>query len=270
MNIYIAVVSHGHRSLLKDLDCLPSLAKHDDISVVVLDNINDDGLRNWCLSNSLYYIGNSKPKGFGENNNSIFNWCEDKLNLEREDYFLLLNPDVFVECSSVLKLVERAKEQKSHLSTLNLYKDSSFSIYDPCVRDFPSFIDFFSSYLGMGNKTILGKSSILSPREVDWAAGSFILFKASLFQELSGFDSGYFMYCEDIDICWRANKLLKKKLMFYPDIKAIHYAQHANRSLFSMHFVWHVKSMFRYLTMFYGLRKPSPCVRVVVAPPQNG
>ncbi len=255
MRIYIAVVSHGHYGLLKKLDCLPSLGKHDDISVVVLDNINDDELKKWCLSNELYYIENSKPKGFGENNNSIFNWCENELNLGGEDYFLLLNPDVFVECSSILKLVESAKEQKIHLSTLNLYKDSGFSIYDPCVRNFPSFIDFLSSYLGMGNKTIIEKSSIASPSEVDWAAGSFLLFKASLFQKIGGFDSGYFMYCEDIDICWRANRLLKVKLMFYPDIKAIHYAQHANRSLFSMHFIWHVKSMFRYLTMFYGFRK---------------
>ena len=55
---------------------------------------------------------------------------------------------------------------------------------------------------------------------VDWAAGSFLLFKASLFRKLGGFDPGYFMYCEDIDICWRAQKLFNQQLLFNPNIKA--------------------------------------------------
>ncbi len=39
---------------------------------------------------------------------------------------------------------------------------------------------------------------------MEWVAGSFIAFKSSSYRKVQGFDENYFMYCEDIDICYRA------------------------------------------------------------------
>ncbi len=194
--------------------------------------------------------------GFGANNNYIFNWCINNLGLTEDDYFLVLNPDVDIDSESILSVAKSASIFETELSTINLYKDDTYSALDNCIRSFPSLIDFITSYAGLGNKTVLDKKLIDSPRFVDWAAGSFLLFKASLYRDLGGFDSGYFMYCEDIDICWRAQREFNQRLMFYPNVRAIHYAKHANRSFFTMHFIWHLKSMCRYLFMYYGFRRP--------------
>jgi N-acetylglucosaminyl-diphospho-decaprenol L-rhamnosyltransferase len=44
-------------------------------------------------------------------------------------------------------------------------------------------------------------------REVDWVSGSCFVARRRALDELAGFDESYFMYMEDVDLCWRlANK----------------------------------------------------------------
>lgn len=258
MTVYISIVSHGHKEIIEKINCLPSLAKGGAMKVFLLDNIGETGLRVYCEENNISYLKNNSKKGFGENNNIIFSHIEKVIGFKSDDYFLVLNPDVKVDLLSIMKIYEFSEKNKNQLTTINLYKDTQFKVFDCCVRMFPSFIDFLSSYLGLGNKTIIDKAQINKPIKVDWAAGSFLLFKSSLYNKLGGFDSNYFMYCEDIDICWRSKNIYQEELIFSPDIKAVHYAQHANRSILSKHFFWHLKSMFRFLMMYYGIRKPLP------------
>ncbi len=40
---------------------------------------------------------------------------------------------------------------------------------------------------------------------VDWVSGSFMAMRRAAFEELGGFDESYFMYGEDVDLCWRAH-----------------------------------------------------------------
>ncbi|EOV0841036.1 glycosyltransferase family 2 protein, partial [Cronobacter sakazakii] len=97
------------------------------------------------------------------------------------------------------------------------------------------------------NKTIVDKNSITKNTFVDWASGSFLLFTSQLYERLEGFDTKYYMYCEDIDICLRANLIIGAKLTYIPSVRAIHLAAHANRKLFSKNFIWHFSSAMRYL-----------------------
>lgn len=254
--VFIGVVSHGHACLLYELGCLSTLSLNKELSICILDNIGESGLAQWCVNNNITYIMNATPKGFAENNNRIFDWFSLNASLTDDDYFVALNPDVVISADSLSELLRLIGTEQVELATVNLYKDKKLTTFDPSVRSFPFLWDFIASYTGFGNKTVLNKMLVTSPIQADWAAGSFLLFKASLYRALGGFDPGYFMYCEDIDICWRAKNLFGQKLIFYPGIKAVHFARHANRVLFSKHFVWHVKSVFRYLLMLYGLRKP--------------
>ncbi|EBA4721521.1 glycosyltransferase family 2 protein, partial [Salmonella enterica] len=74
-----------------------------------------------------------------------------------------------------------------------------------------------------------------------------LIFKAEFFSKLNGFNEKYFMYCEDIDICWRANKIYNTSVLYLPQYVGVHLAQFNNRKILSRHFLWHIKSIILFL-----------------------
>ena len=246
MSTYISVVSHGHGDLIKKLSCLSELSKL--FTVVVKLNKPEEAFTQYLKNNNIEYIDESAlyGLGFGHNNNIVFNYCKDQLSMKKNDYFLVFNPDVVSDVNTIKYLVSSMIEKNILISGVNLFKNDSYTIPDNSVRKFPTLIQFIKSFLGFKNKTIIDKSLINKNEQVDWVAGSFIGFKTSYYEELRGFDEKYFMYCEDVDICFRS-KLLGNPVTFFPDVKMQHLAQHANRKLFSKHFYWHVTSVMRFL-----------------------
>jgi GT2 family glycosyltransferase len=247
MVMYIAVVSHGHGALIERLNCLSTLVKENKFKVWVLDNVGEDDLSLYCKKNNINYLKNKKKKGFGENNNLIFSEIDSKVGFSDSDRFLVLNPDIVVSSEMLLSLLKIMDNEKAKISTCNLFTDNNYSTYDNSIREFPTLWDFFSSFILKKNPSIMDKSQINKPCFVNWAAGSFLCFDVSHYKNLAGFDIGYFMYCEDIDICFRSSHYFNEEVLYCPQVKAIHLAQHANRNIFSKDFLWHIQSMMRFL-----------------------
>ena len=256
MRVFISIISHGHAELIQSLCSLERLS--DNFNIVLKSNTFED-LSAYCKKNNINYINESYGLGFGANNNFTYRYCREKLGMVGEDFFLILNPDVVASENSIISLVDLMIKCNSQIAGVNLFKDEQYLIPDNSIRKFPSFTQFGKSFLGLGNPAVINKELVSSPQKVDWAAGSFLAFRSSHYARLEGFDEGYFMYCEDIDICYRS-KLLGERLVFFPQIKMQHLAEHANRSIFSKHFYWHVKSVLRFLLAKKGLAKRKSCL----------
>lgn len=252
--LYIAIVSHHHSSIIHELNCANRLSQLSNVQVIIKDNVGESSLEKYCRDNKIVYLCTPRGLGFGANNNCIFEYLKPKLNAD--DLFLVLNPDVYIANEEIIKLTTSMEKYNYIGATINLFKDEDYSIYDYSVRDFPTLRNFFESFVFKKNKTILPKEDIINDTSVDWCAGSFIIFRASAYSALGGFDERYFMYCEDIDICWRLKRDLGEKIMFMPGIRAIHYAQCQSRTIFSKHFYWHLKSslMFLLSKSFYNTK----------------
>ena len=45
------------------------------------------------------------------------------------------------------------------------------------------------------------------PRDVDWVSGAVLWLRRSALESIGGWDERYFMYFEDVDLCWRLRRL---------------------------------------------------------------
>jgi N-acetylglucosaminyl-diphospho-decaprenol L-rhamnosyltransferase len=258
MAIFISVISHSHSTLINKLNCLSHIAR--TFKVIIKSNKPNDNLEKLNKIKNIHWIDDQHFCGFGHNNNIVFNYCCSALGMTKDDYFIVLNPDVVIFAQDLYNLVERMENDQLQLSAINLYKNNDLSEYDTSIRRFPTLLQFVKSFLGFGNSSIIDKSKLIGVSQVDWAAGSFLAFKASHYEYLQGFDENYFMYCEDIDICYRSKKM-GCPVTYHSNIKAMHLAEHANRKIFSRHFVWHISSVLRFLLTKLGLTTPRSSIK---------
>ena len=57
--------------------------------------------------------------------------------------------------------------------------------------------------------------------ETEWASAAATIYKTKIFKEVAGFDETFFMYCEDVDFCWRIREK-GEKVYFCPIAKIAH------------------------------------------------
>ncbi|EGR0068335.1 glycosyltransferase family 2 protein, partial [Vibrio parahaemolyticus] len=113
-NVFISVVSHGHFNEIKEIGCLAELSK---LFNVILKTNSDEGIEEYCFDNGIVPIKKAQGIGFGANNNVVFEYCNDFLNMKDEDVFIILNPDVIITTDSVLDLISEMKNHGSKIAT---------------------------------------------------------------------------------------------------------------------------------------------------------
>ena len=60
--------------------------------------------------------------------------------------------------------------------------------------------------------------------QTDWSCGAAVLVRGRMFRELDGFDERLFLYCEDVDLSWRA-WLAGYECIYEPLAKCVHVSQ---------------------------------------------
>ncbi|ENF5810944.1 glycosyltransferase family 2 protein [Escherichia coli] len=251
--INIIIVSHQN---LADIDkILTELAGENDYyTIYVRDNVADENLKRLCSDYNVSYCSGIRREGFALNNNiaaeKVLHSCE----IADDDYFLFMNPDAYIIRDELIKLSTILSEKKYDMFTVDLYSNDEYTIRDPSIRYFPTLKIFLSSFLFDTNKSIINRDAIHQDFDLDWCASSFFGVKVGLFKRLNGFDSRFFMYCEDVDICYRAKKL-GAKLSYIANVKAIHYTQKNSKKMLTKNFYWHVKSAILFLWKKHTLSK---------------
>lgn len=244
--IFVSIVSHGHDLILLRGGLLAALAAHDEIVVVLKDNVPSARIKGLCSSLGIIYLDESPRMGFGENNNFVFRHIIQKIGFRDNDFFVLINPDVVIVPEILIRFVANLKSDSRRFGTINLYRESTMVLHDHSIRRFPSVLDIVAAPFGRIARNRYNKAEIETPCEVDWASAAVLAFEWTLFDELGGFDEQYFMYFEDVDICQRAKRKCGESLYYYPQYKAVHAARHANRNILSRHAWWFIHSFLRY------------------------
>jgi N-acetylglucosaminyl-diphospho-decaprenol L-rhamnosyltransferase len=254
-HVYISIVSHGNDEDIIKNSNLRKISSLDNVTVIIRDNLSSDKLKKYCENTCFQYNCSDAVLGFGANNNINFE-VASKLGMDKTDWFVLFNPDLDISAAMINKLSDTIGNSSCQLFAINLFFDANFSQMEYSLRKFPTFISFLNVLKGKSFTEAYNKSTLTDGSVVDWAAGSFLVFKSELFERLNGFDEDYFMYFEDVDICYRANKTYNQHVIYLSEIKAVHEGGYQNRKLFSRHFRWYFYSLWRFLfKSSFGIEK---------------
>lgn len=241
-SVTVSIVSHGQGKLVSAL--LEDLARSNSICKVLLtQNIPEEEIA--CpdsLRSRVHLIRNEQPQGFAANHNQAFQQCTTPL-------FAVLNPDLRLKQDPFPALHNALSQNNAGVIAPRVCNPEGG--VEDSARRFPTLSGLFAKCLGLNNGCIILEGQ--TPQPVDWTAGMFLLFKTEVFRDVGGFDEGYFLYYEDVDICvrlWNAGSAV----VLHPGISVIHAAQRASRRRLR-YMAWHLSSMVRYFRK-YACRLP--------------
>ncbi len=237
VSISVSIVSHGQGTLVTPL--LAQLGECPEVAEVLLTrNLPDDGISvPPALAEITKWVDNSAPKGFGENHNAASAMAS-------EACFCIMNPDIRLEGNpfpSLLDVLYQGHGGRTAVVAPLVVNPSGAT--EDSARHFPSAPGLLQKFFHLSD----GRVSLNlndAPRSVDWVAGMFMLVRREEFLDVGGFDDGFYLYYEDVDLCERLRSR-GKAVMVCPSAKVIHDARRSShRSL--RYLRWHLRSLFRY------------------------
>ena len=223
VDISIIIVNYNLTDSIRNL--LQSVQKYtEDVryEVIVVDNNSPD--RSIEKLNSEFpnfsFLFLNTNYGFGHGNNAGFARAKG-------EYILLLNPDTYLIDNMPLGLYRFAKENPDYgiIGPKMIFPDGRFQV---STAKFPGIIKEMGDLTGLSIRTTrlanfvkfkLRKKKIIN---VDYIFGSCMLIKAELYKELKGFDEDYFLFTEEVDLCYRAKKNSRFKVIYYLNEKIVH------------------------------------------------
>ncbi len=207
----VAVVIVTYRSAQDLGPCLASLIGDPCIgSVVVVDSGSPDtgalrpvvGAHASSLPVSLVELGTNV--GFGAA-------CNRGAALTGEPVLVFLNPDTELGAGCVSALTAALSGYGSQAAAGPRFgvagptvRSSDGSVY-PSARSFPSLLRSAAhGFLGVvAPRNRFSQGYLHPPSGPDWVSGTAMAVRRDAFEQVGGFDEGYFMYVEDVDLCWR-------------------------------------------------------------------
>jgi N-acetylglucosaminyl-diphospho-decaprenol L-rhamnosyltransferase len=193
MKVAAVVVSHGHPDELAE--SLPALRPQVD-ELVVIANVPGS------VPDGIEAVHNARPLGFGANVN---------LGAARTTAELVLsaNPDALPAEGAVAALREFMERHPrcGVAGPRMVYPDGSLQ---PSRRRFPTVTGTIVRRtplrlaIPQRRHYHLDEPSPQAPIEADWMLGGFLLLRRTMLDELGGFDEGFRLYGEDIDLQYRA------------------------------------------------------------------
>jgi GT2 family glycosyltransferase len=257
----VLVVSHNVRDLL--LDTLKALRNDGwpKLQVIVVDNASADGSADAVGREfpAVELIRLSDNLGYGKANNVAFERAKG-------DLILLLNPDVTISPGCIDHLVQFLQEHPDagavgprlvrpdgspDLAGRRSFPTPQASLYRVTAlsRLFPGSARF--------NRYNLGALDPGREHEIDAGTGACLLVRRAAIDCVGLFDPDFFMYGEDLDLCYRV-KAAGWKIWYVPSAMAVHVKGTSTRQVpMRMQYEFH-RAMWTYHRKHHAAALPAP------------
>lgn len=205
-DVTAVIVSYNVRDLL--LRCIDSLKADGVERIVVVDNDSRDGSAEAVEAREpdVTVIRTGANLGFGGGVNR-------GVAATSSPYVLVVNPDVVVDPGSTKVLVD-VLDHMPQVALVAPRIDTPDGELYPNVRQFPDLLDSaghaFLHFVWPSNPFSRRYKMLdwdhSSAADVDWVAGTHFLARRSAWDEVGGFDDDFFMYGEDVYLCWSLHR----------------------------------------------------------------
>ncbi len=194
--------------------------------LILVDNGNSEATRH-SLSQFASQFSNVKLLQ-GHGNIGFAKACNYGAEIAEGDLFLFLNPDAILSASTVRQMAECGCTLNRPWIVGGMLRNENGTEQRGSRRNRLTLRSAIVSFTGLYHLPFF-KSLHLETRPIPAAAapvevvsGAFLMTDHSSFEQLDGFDEGYFLHVEDIDICERARRL-GGDVYFQPKSIAMHY-----------------------------------------------
>lgn len=227
MDLSVIIVNYNVKEFLQNL--LHSIEKASanlSKEIIVVDNASDDGSVEVIREKFPYVnlIENKINAGFGKANNQ-------GLAVAKGKYILFINPDCIVSEDTLDKMISFFGGHSDCALAGCKILNSDGTLQLACRRSFPGPWTSFTKVTGLSN--LFPKSRIFArynltyldenkTYEVDAVSGSFMMMRKTVYDNVGGFDEQFFMYGEDLDLCYRIQKA-GHKVFYVHSTQVIHY-----------------------------------------------
>ena len=248
-DIAVVVVSHESASTL--YDCLLRLrAAHGVAEIRVIDNASQDGTldliqRHAAMDARVRFIGNPDNPGFAVG-------CNQGAKESASPWLAFVNPDLMVEVDTLSRLRAHALALDGEV-LLGVELMDEAGVHDEAARRRdPDFAAMLASPTRATKLGIANDGSAL--QTVDAVSGALMLLPRTLFDRLAGFDEGYRLHAEDLDLCRRA-RVAGATVAIANDIRVLHVRGVSSRTR-PLFVEWHKhRGLWRYFRKFEATRR---------------
>lgn len=224
--VSIIILSYNTQELLRS--CLASITRNltkVDYEIIVVDNASSDGSVSMIKKDfrEVTIIENRENVGFARGINIGAKQAKGK-------YLLFLNSDAEVLDNRIEMLIAEFQQHEKTAVIGGMLLNPNGTMQ----RSYGKFYTLSHILLML----IVGdKGELLSQKaekgSTDWVSGGFMMIRSDVFNEISGFDERFFMYVEDMELCYRVKKL-RYAVWFMPEVQVRHVGHGSSNRTFAI------------------------------------
>ena len=212
----IIIVSFNDKSHLEA--CLSSVeenAQEMDFEIIIVDNNSSDGSQEFIRQNypQIKLITNDDNAGFAIALNR-------GLRESRGEFFLFLNTDTVI-CPNALSLLLEELKNNPRIGAIGPALLKGEDAYQVSFGRKVSFVSEIFQKFFLNPFYRLRLKSIQKRKEVGWLSAACFMTRREVVEDAGLFDENFFLYFEDIDLCYRI-RLRGWSLLFFPQAKVFH------------------------------------------------
>ena len=215
MKVTVLIVTHQSQDEISH--CINSIYKYIidvDFEIIMIDNASTDDTTKIVKKQFPEVIikENKSNEGFAKANNI-------GAKIAKGRFLFFLNPDSVITDNSIKALLSiYESNQRYGIVAPHIHNaDGSFQFStgeNPNV--FSTLFEAYGMYLFLPN-TLFGYRNRLTTKsnmKVGWVTGACFIIKKEFFDILNGFDENFFLYLEDVDLCYRMKNEIKKHIIY--------------------------------------------------------